>query len=159
MDTDLGPLTLATLVDYIRVAMEIAEDAIEAGDKAAYAQEIILRLIAESDMTDAEKELCRTIVSTGVLRNIFTLVVDATKGKINVNKIKKDTRRCCRRWFSCLCGKAEKDADTNTDADAATEEPANDTPVPVEPAEPAAAAAAPATDAEPTAATTLSTRV
>ena len=84
MDTDLGPLTLDTLVDYIRITMELAEEAIQAGDKAAYAQEMILRLIAESDITDTEKELCRTIVRTGVLKNIFTLVVDATKGKINI---------------------------------------------------------------------------
>ncbi len=153
MDTDLGPLTLATLVDYIRIAIELAEEAIEAGDKAAYAQEIILRLIAESDMTDTEKELCRTIVETGVLRNIFTLVVDATKGKINVNKIKKDTRKCCRRWFSCCCGKPEVDEEPEQ-----KEDETSDTPVPVEPpesTEPAAdAAAGPA--ATPT---TLSTQV
>lgn len=137
MDTDLGPLTLAAIVDYIRIAMELAEEAIEAGDKAAYAQEIILRLIAESDMTEAEKTLCRTIVETGVLKDIFTLVVDTTKGKLNINKIKKATHKCCRRWFSCCCGKPEMDEETKEDE-------TSDTPVPVEPPASAGPAASPA---------------
>jgi hypothetical protein len=120
----MDPLTLATLVDHIRRAMDIAEEAIESGDKAAYAQEIILRMIAESDMNEAEKAMCRTIVETGVLKDIFTLVVDATKGKLNINKVKKDTQKCCYRWFPLCCSKPKTEDDVSEDTD---------DPLPIEP--------------------------
>ena len=106
----MDPLTLLTLTKHIARAMEIAEGAIQSGDKAQYAQEIILRLIAESAMTEEEKILCRAIVGTGILQGIFTLVSDATKGKINVNQVKKNAKKCCLRVFPC-CGKPEHDGE------------------------------------------------
>ncbi|MEK9810463.1 MAG: hypothetical protein VW362_08445, partial [Candidatus Nanopelagicales bacterium] len=100
---DAAGLSPSTLIEYVRRAMEIAEGAIQSGDKAQYATEVLLRLIAESDMTAEEKALCRAIIDTGIMKGIFVLVVDATKGKLNINKIKRSWKICC----PTLCGKPE----------------------------------------------------
>jgi len=96
--------------------MEVAEIVVRSGDKAAYAKEIILRLIAESDMTEEEKALCRAIVATGILDGIFSLVVDATKGEVNINVLKKKSKSCLKRWCPCICGKPEPDEPIPTPA-------------------------------------------
>lgn len=128
--------------------MEVAEIVVRSGDKAAYAKEIILRLIAESEMTEEEKALCRAIVATGILDGIFALVVDATKGEVNVNVIKKKTKSCLKRWCPCICGKPEPDGPTPTPVPVGPIDPED--PVPVEPAEPAepAASGSPAAETE-----------
>lgn len=132
-----GAISPETLPDHIRYAMEVAEIVVRSGDKTAYAKEIILRLIAESDMTEEEKTMCRTIVATGILDGIFALVVDATKGKVNINVIKKKTKSCLKRWCPCICGKPEPDEPTPAPIGPTDSED----PVPVEPAEPAEPAA------------------
>ena len=102
-----GHISLKTLPHHIQYAMEVAEIVVRSGDKAAYAKEIILRFIAESEMSQEEKALCRAIVATGFLDGIFSLVVDATKGEVNINVLKKKTKSCMKRWCPCICGKPE----------------------------------------------------
>lgn len=126
-----GPISPETLPNHIRYAMEVAEIVVRSSDKAAYAKEIILRLIAESDMTEKEKGLCRSIVDTGILDGIFSLVVDATKGEVNINMLKKKIQSCLKRWCSCICGKPEPNNRVPTPASI---EPTN----PENPAKPAA---------------------
>jgi hypothetical protein len=126
----LGPISILTLTQHIQRAMEIAEEAVQSGDKAAFSQEILLRLIAESDMTEEEKALCRAIISTGLIRDIFTLVVDGIKGKININKTKRRIRDCCGRWFSCCKIKPATDDELEP-----TPEPNPTTPEPAAPTE------------------------
>jgi hypothetical protein len=102
---DPAELSPATLTEFVRKAMEIADAAIKSGDKAQYATNLVLLQIAESSMTDEEKALCRAIVNTGILKGIFTLVIDGTKGKLDINKVKRSWKTCC----PSLCGKPERD--------------------------------------------------
>lgn len=118
-----------TLPDNIRYAMEVAEIVVRSGDKAAYAKEIILRLIAESQMTEEEKALCRAIIATGILDGIFTLVVDATKGEVNINVIKKKTRSCLKRWCPCICGNTEPNSPLPPPASQPPSNPAGSVPL------------------------------
>jgi len=98
--TELSP---ATLMEFVRKAMEISESAIKSGDKAQYATNLVLVQITESNMTEEEKALCRAIIQTGMLKGIFTLVIDGIKGKLNIKKIKRQWKLCC----PLLCGKPE----------------------------------------------------
>jgi hypothetical protein len=102
---DPAELSPATLMEFVRKAMEIADAAIKSGDKAQYATNLVLLQIAESSMTEEEKVLCRAIVNTGILKGIFTLVIDGTKGKLDINKVKRSWKTCC----PSLCGKPERD--------------------------------------------------
>jgi hypothetical protein len=131
-----GPISPQTLPDHIRYAMEVAEIVVRSGDKAAYAKEIILRLIAESNMTEEEKTLCRAIVATGILDGIFALVVDTTTGKVNINVLKKQTKSCLKRWCPCICGKPEPDKPIHTPPSAPIDLVDPEDTFPVEPVEP-----------------------
>ena len=107
INTKREPVHTTTFTEHILLAMQMAEQYIQSGDKAEFAEQVLMREVAESGMTDKEKELCRTIASTGILKDVFGLVVDASKGKLNINKVKKRTRKCCFRWFGICKDKQE----------------------------------------------------
>ena len=123
------PIQPSPFTAHVLSAMQMAEQYIQSGDKAEFAEQVLMREVAESDMTEEEKELCRAIANTGILKDVFSLVVDATKGKLDVNKVKARTRKCCVRWLG-VCGKKEE-------GESAQEEKEDDqpgsTPIPVEP--------------------------
>ena len=115
----MDPINPTTLASHIMTAMHTAEQCIKSGDKAEFAQQIILRQVAESDMNDEERQLCRSIADTGILKDIFGLVVDASKGKLDVNSVSKRTAKCCKRWFAPFCMKflkKQKEQDENEQA-------------------------------------------
>jgi hypothetical protein len=126
------PIQTTTFIAHMLSAMNMAEEYIQSGDKAEFAEQVLMREVAESDMTEEEKELCQAVANTGILKDMFALVVDATKGKLDINKVKKRTRRCCVRWLG-VCGKKEDDKDSVGTGNAGEEEEAGSTPVPVEP--------------------------
>ena len=121
------PIQPSTFTAHVLSAMQMAEQYIQSGDKAEFAEQVLMREVAESDMTEEEKELCRAIANTGILKDVFSLVVDATKGKLDVNKVKARTRKCCFRWFG-VCGKKEEGKGAREEED----QPGS-TPIPVEP--------------------------
>jgi len=122
------PIHASTFTAHVLSAMQMAEQYIQTGDKAEFAEQVLMREVAESDMTEEEKELCRAIANTGILKDVFSLVVDATKGKLDVNKVKVRTRKCCFRWFG-VCGKKEEGENGKEQE----EDQPGSTPFPVEP--------------------------
>lgn len=122
------PIQPSTFTAHVLSAMQMAEQYIQTGDKAEFAEQVLMREVAESDMTEEEKELCRAIANTGILKDVFSLVVDATKGKLDVNKVKARTRKCCFRWFG-VCGKKEEGENGKEQE----EDQPGSTPIPVEP--------------------------
>lgn len=125
------PIAPATFTAHALSAMQMAEDYIRLGDKAEFAQQVLMREVAESKMTDEEKELCKAIAETGILKDFFGLIVDGTKGKLSINKVKKRARNYCLR-LPKLCIKQEKEDDGSKEKPFEMEE-AGETPVPVEP--------------------------
>lgn len=126
------PIQTTTFIAHMLSAMNMAEEYIQSGDKAAFAEQVLMREVAESKMTQEEKELCQAVANTGILKDVFALVVNATKGKLDINKVKKRTRKCCVRWLG-VCGKKEDDSESAGAGHAGEEEEAGSTPVPVEP--------------------------
>jgi hypothetical protein len=122
------PIQTSTFTAHVLSAMQMAEQYIQSGDKAEFAEQVLMREVAESEMNEEEKELCRAIANTGILKDLFSLVVDATKGKLDVNKVKVRTRKCCFRWFG-VCGKKEEGENGNEQE----EDQPGSTPIPVEP--------------------------
>ena len=52
------PIQPSTFAAHVLSAMQMAEQYIQSGDKAEFAEQVLMREVAESDMTEEEKELC-----------------------------------------------------------------------------------------------------
>lgn len=85
-----GLLNEKIMVKFIILTMELVEETKVKGktqkDLVIY---IVSEVIKESPLTGAEKESLRKILYSENTRDTIELVVDASKGKLNINKVKK----------------------------------------------------------------------
>ena len=85
-----GMLNEKIMVKFIILTMELVEETKVKGktqkDLVIY---IVSEVIKESPLTGEEKEVLRKILYSENTRDTIELVVDASKGKLNLNKVKK----------------------------------------------------------------------
>lgn len=77
------------IVPVLRIVMEVIEERELKGEQQKLIAKMILqKLIIDSSMTTERKELSLDLVNNGFIDNTITLISDATKGKIKINKKK-----------------------------------------------------------------------
>ena len=102
-------LKSTNVADVIAYAMEIVETMPCTGQlKADFALAIIDALIWRMPESD-DKSNIKHMSSSGALRNTIDVLISATKGEINVNKV-IDTANsgcfpACKRWIAAKCSK------------------------------------------------------
>ena len=100
-DTVISPGSFMLLVRYV---MEVVEGKpIKGKAQKDLALDILNLFIDESDFAEADKEMCRTLVTSGAAGDTIDLIVDATQGNINVNAAASVAvgclGTCIARWF------------------------------------------------------------
>lgn len=89
----------STIMVVVREAMELVETtALKGIQQKELVNELLLRLVEEAThLVETQRELCLELVNTGIINETIELVVDATKGKLNVNlrDVTKETANCC----------------------------------------------------------------
>lgn len=96
-DLEVSPATIMVIV---REAMELVEStALKGIQQKELVNELLLRLVEEAtQLSEGQQELCRELVNSGIINETIELVVDATKGKLNVNTLRdvaEETASCC----------------------------------------------------------------
>ena len=88
------------IIKFVVLVMELVEDTDVKGksqkDLVLY---IVTEVINESPVEEEEKTLYLTILSSNNTSNTIDLIVDASKGNLNLNKVKKTAFGCL---LSCL---------------------------------------------------------
>jgi hypothetical protein len=90
----------ASIMVIVREAMELVETtALKGIQQKELVNELLLRLVEEAtQLSEGHRELCRELVNSGIINETIELVVDATKGKLNVNTLRdvaEETASCC----------------------------------------------------------------
>ena len=90
-------LNVVSIALILKKSMELVEDLgeIRGTEQKPFAISLVRELISRSDIDQDIKISCISVIEMGVLDNVVDIVVDATKGKINVNKLKKKVFFCC----------------------------------------------------------------
>lgn len=96
-DLEVSPATIMVIV---REAMELVETtALKGIQQKEIVNELLLRLVEEAkQLSEGHRELCRELVNSGIINETVELVVDATKGKLNINTLRdisEETASCC----------------------------------------------------------------
>ena len=99
-DVGISPGTLMLVVKYVMEAVEGKPVKGEAQKKLALA--ILKRLVEDSGMEESEKELCLSMIRSGVIGNTIDLVVDASRGNININQAANVTVGCIGACFQAF---------------------------------------------------------
>lgn len=97
-------LSPQTIVPIVKFAMEIVEKtALKGIQKRELVNEMILHIVEASPMSDEQRELCRTLVDTEIIGNTVDVIVQASKGSLNINTVQemaKSTTSCCFAFFA-----------------------------------------------------------
>lgn len=97
-------LSPQTIVPIVKIAMEIVEKtALKGIQKRELVNEMILHILEASPMSDEQRELCRTLVDTEIIGNTVDVIVQASKGSLNINTVQElaeSTTSCCFAFFA-----------------------------------------------------------
>ena len=94
-------ITTASIVHILKLSMELVEDLkdIKGEEQRDFAVSLVREIINKSKLTASQKENCLLVIDFGVLDHVVDFVVDATTGKVNINKVKKKVSKlfsCCK---------------------------------------------------------------
>ena len=94
---DIG-VTPAVIMLIVRYAMEIVElTELKGNNQKQMVLRLVRSIVTESDLDDAKKNICIKMLDEGVVENAIDLIIDATKGRIFVNRdeIIDVAQSCC----------------------------------------------------------------
>lgn len=89
-----------TIVPITRIAMQIVErTALKNLQKRELVNELLLRLVQySSNLSNSQRRMCRSIIESGLINEVIEFVIDATKGKVDINQVHdvaESTVNCC----------------------------------------------------------------
>mgnify|MGYP005652472549 FL=1 len=93
-------LNETVIIQFVILVMELVEDTeIKGKSQKELVLYVVNEIINESPLNDEEKKLYSTILHSENTSNTIDLIVDASKGNLNLNKVKKTAFSCL---LSCL---------------------------------------------------------
>jgi len=89
-------ISKSTIIGVMRIAMEVIEgEPVKGSMQKDLAISVIGDIVDNSSLDNDEKQLCRMLVDGGLLSDTIDTIIDATRGKLNINKVKSIGARCC----------------------------------------------------------------
>jgi len=105
---DSTNLTVLNLHVIIKSVMEIVEATpIKGAEQKTFAIKI-LREIIDEKVTGQEEAMLLLLIDNGTVGNLIDLVVDASKGKLNINAVAETTAGCLSSCLPYLLVKSNK---------------------------------------------------
>jgi hypothetical protein len=99
------PINVKSLHLIIKTTMEIIEDTpITGTEQKEIALKILRQLFIDFTDDDIESTLIN-LLDTGVIGNLIDLITDASKGKLNINKIVETSTSCIKFLVPLFCKK------------------------------------------------------
>lgn len=96
----IRPSTLYLIIKY--VMEEVEKTPVKGPEQKEMALKLIKALII--DLTEnKDEEVLLHLLNDGTIGNLMDLIVDVSKGKININKISKVSIGCFKRCYPYLC--------------------------------------------------------
>ena len=93
-------LSPSTVMQVLRIAMEAVEGSpIKGEEQKELAVKIILELVEGAELPDEHKFLIKSIAEGGLMNDTIDLVIEATKGELDINKATKVAKGCFARWM------------------------------------------------------------
>jgi hypothetical protein len=91
------------LILYVKYAMELAElTQLKGAEQKHLVIGLITKLVNESDLSPEYKSPCIDFIESGALSQTIDIIVDATKGRLAINKPASLLRRVLLCWATCI---------------------------------------------------------
>ena len=84
------------IITILRCAMEIVEITEIKGDaQKTLAIKLVRQVVVDAPIADEKEKLLLDIIDQDILGNTINLLVDASKGNLDINKVVEITTTCC----------------------------------------------------------------
>lgn len=94
----ISPSTITKLIRFVMEEME--NSTIKGEERKNIAIKIIRELISDNDeISEETKNLCLQLIDNGVIENTIELIIQATRGNLNINTVKNVSKGCL---INCL---------------------------------------------------------
>jgi hypothetical protein len=94
---DITPQTIIKILQY---SMEIVELSEAKGDEQKkLVEKLVKQVIIDAPISDLKEKLLLDMIEEGILGDMASLVVSATKGELNINAMVEVAGVCCKSCF------------------------------------------------------------
>ena len=110
-------ITPQTLVLISKYAMEIVEaTSLKGSEQKEMVIRLLKKIVDDSPLEEEEKKLCSDLIEKGTISQMIDLVVDASKGRLQINQeqVIETGATCCSLLFQYWKTKKNKKAPTPT---------------------------------------------
>ena len=93
-------ITPQTIIKVLRMSMEIVE-ATEAKGEAqkTLVEALVKQVVVDAPISDFKEKMLLSMIDEGILGDMASLVVSATKGELNINAAVEVAGVCCKSCF------------------------------------------------------------
>ena len=93
-------VSVENFMTIVRIAMEIVElSELKGEEQKNMAIRLVRQVVVDAPISDEKEKLLLNMIDQGVLGNTVDLVVDASKGNLDINKVVKVASGCCANFF------------------------------------------------------------
>lgn len=90
---EVSPQTLMVVVKY---AMEVVElTKLKGSEQRQMVVDVVKQVVVDAPISDEREKLCLDMIESGVLGQTVDLVVDASKGHLDINRVASLVENCC----------------------------------------------------------------
>ena len=93
-------ITPQTIIKVLKYAMEIVELSEAKGDEQKkLVEKLVKQVVIDAPISDSKEKLLLDMIEEGILGDMASLVVSATKGELNINAMAEVAGVCCKSCF------------------------------------------------------------
>lgn len=93
-----------TIMQLLRMTMEAVEGTpIKGEEQKQLALRVLMELVKAADLPEEHMTLIKSLLDGGLMSNTIDLIVEATKGNLDVNKATEVAKGCFARCFGVFC--------------------------------------------------------
>lgn len=90
---EVNPQNLMVIVKY---AMEVVElTKLKGSEQRQMVVDVVKQVVVDAPISDEREKLCLDMIESGVLGQTIDLVVDASKGHLDINRVATLAENCC----------------------------------------------------------------
>jgi len=99
-------ITPQTIINVLRFAMEVVEASSAKGEEQKeLVEKLVKHVVVDAPISDFKEKLIVDMIDEGILGDMASIIVAASKGELNINAVAATAGVCCKSCFGAVLKK------------------------------------------------------
>ena len=99
-------ITPQTIIKVLRLAMEVVEATDSKGaEQKELVEKLVKQIVIDAPISDFKEKLMLDMINEGILGDMTSIIVSASKGELNINAVAATAGVCCKTCFGSVLKK------------------------------------------------------